>query len=366
MALATPLATRLYTDPEIFERDKREIFYSSWQCVCHLSEVARPGDYVSFTVVDEKVFVICDGSGQLQAFYNTCRHRGHPLLNGSGNSGKTLVCPYHAWGYDLEGQVINVPGANAEEAQACRKLRLKSIPVAVYCGFVFVSLEPRVESPQQEFADLETVIKSFHPEPERLRFVCETSIQHECNWKISIENYNECYHCPTVHGQSLARGVLDMDGYSIQPHGSMIWHEGKAQSKHEKEYDYDVEHSERAGDYAAYWLWPSVAFCCYPGGYLTVRQWLPLNWRQTIYRYRWFSDGHLADAEVEKLMHWHRDTTGAEDEAVVGKIQEAMESRSFEPSPYILGDGSSVLSEVGVQHFHKLYREVIDVAGSTR
>ena len=362
MAHAIPLAKRFYTEPDIFEREKQEIFYRSWQCVCHVSEVAKPGDYVCFTIVDEKVFVTRDRSGELQAFYNLCRHRGHPLLDGAGNTGKTIVCPYHAWGYDLEGKVLNVPGASPEEVETCRALRLQTIAVEEFCGFVFVSLDPQVESPRVQFDGLETVVRSFHPEPEKLRFVSETSIEHDCNWKISIENYNECYHCPTVHGSSLARGVLDMNGYSIRPNGSMIWHEGKAQSKHEKDYDYDVGHGTRGGDYAAYWLWPSVSLCCYPGGYFTIRQWLPRTWRHTTYRYRWFSDGQIADADVEKLMHRHRDTTGAEDEAVVGKIQEAMESRAYEPAPYVLGDGYSLMSEVGVQHFHKLYRDAIEDA----
>ena len=160
--MASPLAVEYYTDAAQFERDKVEIFYPSWQCVCHVSEVARPGDYACFTIVDEKVFVIRDREGVLRAYYNLCRHRGHPLLNGSGNTGKTLVCPYHAWGYDLEGRVINVPGASTEEAEACLGMQLRAIRVAEYCGFVFVSLDPKIESPQVQFADLETVIRSFH------------------------------------------------------------------------------------------------------------------------------------------------------------------------------------------------------------
>jgi len=148
-----------------------------------------------------------------------------------------------------------------------------------------------------------------------------------------------------------------MDGYTTEARGKMIWHQGKAQSVNEKQYDYDTSRSPRAGDYGAYWIWPNVSFCCYPGGFFTIRQWLPRNYRQTTYRYRWFSDGRLPDAEVEALMHKHKITTGAEDEAVVSKIQTGMESRAFEPGPYILGDGIGALSEVGIRHFHDLYRE---------
>ncbi len=226
----------------------------------------------------------------------------------------------------------------------------------VFCGFVFVNLDDSAASLCSQVPELEAELLSYHPDPGALRFVCETSIEHQCNWKLSIENYNECYHCPTVHASSLTRGVLSMDGYTTEARGQMIWHQGKAQTDNEKQYDYDTGRGPRAGDYGAYWIWPNVSFCCYPGGFFTIRQWLPRNFRQTTYRYRWFSDGSLPDAEVEALMHKHKSTTGAEDEAVVSKIQAGIESRAFEPGPYILGDGIGALSEVGIRHFHDLYR----------
>lgn len=359
----SPPAIEYYTDAAHFERDKHDIFYRSWQCVCHVSEVARPGDYATCSIVDEKIFVLRNPGGELRAWYNLCRHRGHPLLEGFGNTGKRLVCPYHAWCYDLSGKVVSVPGASAEEASLCGKLELIAIRVEVLCGFVFVNLDAEARSLTDSFPGLEPELQSFHPDPAALQFVCETSIEHRCNWKISIENYNECYHCPTVHASSLTRGVLDMEGYSIEPHGVMIWHEGKAQTRNEKQYDYDTGHSARADDYAAYWMWPNVALCCYPGGYFTIRQWLPINWRKTIYRYRWFSDGRLAPGDVENLMITHRETTGAEDEVVVARLQQAMESRAYRPGPYIVGDGRSSLSEVGVRHFHRLYRDAKRAAG---
>lgn len=359
MKTPSPLAVDYYIDPAYFERDKIDIFYRSWECVCHVSEVAEPGDFVTHDLVDEKVLVLRDQAGKLSAFFNLCRHRGYPLLEGSGNTGKRMVCPYHAWCYDLSGSVVSVPGASAAESEACAGLKLRQVRVEEFCGFVFVNLDPQAASMQSLFADVDAVVRSFHPDPGLLRFVSETSIVHDCNWKISIENYNECYHCPTIHASSLTRGVLDMDGYSIIPHGQTIWHQGRAQTASRKQYDYDVGHGERGGDYGSYWLWPKVSFCCYPGGYFSIRQWLPINWRKTVYRYRWFSDGSLSDDKVRELMATHRRTTGAEDEAVVSRVQQGMESRAFEPGPYIVGDGDSAISEIGVRHFHQLYRAAI-------
>ncbi|MFT5115073.1 MAG: phenylpropionate dioxygenase-like ring-hydroxylating dioxygenase large terminal subunit [Parasphingorhabdus sp.] len=97
----------------------------------------------------------------------------------------------------------------------------------------------------------------------------------------------------------------------------------------------------------------------YPGGYFTIRQWLPVSWNRTIYRYRWFTSGDISDNDVRALMIKHKETTGAEDEVVVCKIQKAMQSRAFEPGPYVIGDRRGAMSEVGLRHFHNLYREAL-------
>lgn len=327
--------------------------------MCHVSEVARTGAFTTLQIADENVFVVRGNDGELRAFYNVCRHRGHPLVEGSGQTGKLMVCPYHAWAYDLTGTLKRVPGQGSGDEVTCDQIQLRPIRVEAFCGFIFVNLDEDAAPLSDQIGDFEDVFRSYHPDPDKLVFVCETTIEHDSNWKLSVENYNECYHCPTVHASSLTRGVLSMDGYTTVPHGRMIWHEGKAQTANEKQYDYDVTKSPRAGDYGAYWTWPNVSFCFYPGGYFTIRQWLPVTWRKTIYRYRWFSDGSIPDGDVRSLMDKHKNTTGAEDEAVVSRIQRGMESRCFEPGPYIIGDGQGALSEVGIRHFHNLYRETM-------
>ena len=354
-----PLTAKYYVEPRWFDIDKEKIFYRTWQCVCHVSEVAAPGQFAAHRIVDEDVFVIRDRSGSLHAFYNICRHRGHSLVEGKGQVKNLLVCPYHAWSYELSGKLRRAPGVSEADRLLCDRIALRPVRVEEFCGFVFVNLDDGAKPLRELAGDLEEVLCSYHPDPAKLRFVCETSIDHDCNWKLSVDNYNECYHCPTIHGSSLTRGVLSMEGYTTVPHGHMIWHEGKAQTVNQKQYDYDITKGPRAGDYGAYWIWPNVSFCCYPGGYFTIRQWLPVAWRKTIYRYRWFSDGTIPDEDVEALMTKHKKTTGAEDAAVVSKIQKGMESRAFEPGPYVIGDGLGAMSEVGLRHFHQLYRDAL-------
>ena len=355
--LSSPLPSRYYTDPALFEVDKREIFYRSWQCVGHVSELPEIGDYLTFAVADESIAVVRGTDRVLRAFYNVCRHRGHPVVEGRGNCSQ-LVCAYHAWTYRLDGRLCAAPATRGDARFDPADIGLQEVCLEEFCGLILVNLDETQPPAAELYAAVREEIESFVPDPADFRLVCETSIEHHCNWKLSVENYNECYHCPTVHKASLTRGVLDLAGYRVDPRGYAISHLGKAQTRNRKQYDYDPLHGARGDEYGAWFLWPSVALTCYPGGYMSIRQWLAVGPRRTVYLYRWFSDGEIADADVEALMRTHRDTTGAEDAVVVAKVQRGMESRAFSPGPFVLGDGGA-LSEVGVRHFQSLYRRAL-------
>ncbi|MBT7611978.1 MAG: aromatic ring-hydroxylating dioxygenase subunit alpha, partial [Rhodospirillaceae bacterium] len=192
MTREQPLEARFYTDPEVFERDRERIFHRTWQCVGHVSEVSEPGDYMTLPIVDENVFVIRGDDGALRAFYNVCRHRGHPLVEGAGSAKRGLVCPYHAWSYELDGRFRGAPAASADDLAACKGIGLRSVLLEEFCGFVFVNLDDVAAPLTPDLTGLEEQLCSFHPDPAGLRFVCETTIEHDCNWKLSVENYNEC------------------------------------------------------------------------------------------------------------------------------------------------------------------------------
>ena len=95
----------LYSDPAVFAEEKRRLFYASWQIVAHESELPNPGDYVCATVVDQSLFVLRGNDGVVRAFFNVCQHRAHELLKGKGNVKSVIVCPYHAWSYELDGSL---------------------------------------------------------------------------------------------------------------------------------------------------------------------------------------------------------------------------------------------------------------------
>ncbi len=95
----------LYSDPAVFAEEKRRLFYASWQVVAHESELPNAGDYVCASVVDQSLFVLRGHDGVVRAFFNVCQHRAHELLTGKGNVKSVIVCPYHAWSYELDGSL---------------------------------------------------------------------------------------------------------------------------------------------------------------------------------------------------------------------------------------------------------------------
>ena len=116
-ARSAALPGALYSDPAVFAEEKRRLFYKSWQIVAHESELPNPGDYVCATVVDQSLFVLRGGDGVVRAFFNVCQHRAHELLKGKGTVKSVIVCPYHAWSYELDG---SLRGARATRRRPAR------------------------------------------------------------------------------------------------------------------------------------------------------------------------------------------------------------------------------------------------------
>ena len=227
------LLREFYVSPEIFRQEQERIFYREWFCAGRVEDLDQPGDYVALTVAGESVIVARARDGQLVAHYNVCRHRGSRLVaEGSRGSLTGFKCPYHSWTYTLEGQLRTAPFLTAEE---CDKAGLRLHPVGVqsWGGFLFLNLSP-AEAASRGY-DLAAQIGAV---PERLcRYpLSELRSGHRieysvaANWKVLLENYNECYHCGPVHPELCRlvpafreRGGSELDWDRGIPHREGAW-----------------------------------------------------------------------------------------------------------------------------------------------
>ena len=137
----TSLAARYYTDPKLFEVETNGLLARSWQFACHCSQLAEVGDYACFEIAGESLFAVRGRDQKIRAYYNVCQHRAHQLLTGSGRT-RVIVCPYHAWTYELTGGLRAGPNINAVEGFDKSQICLTEVRCEEFLGFLFVNLDP--------------------------------------------------------------------------------------------------------------------------------------------------------------------------------------------------------------------------------
>ncbi|MBD2461800.1 aromatic ring-hydroxylating dioxygenase subunit alpha [Oscillatoria sp. FACHB-1407] len=187
-----------YTSEAIFAEEVERIFYRRWVCVGRAEELPEPGDYITRQVGTESLILVRNRYGAIQAFYNLCRHRGVRLCSdATGHVAGTIRCPYHAWGYALTGELVAAPFMSEVEGFDAEDYALKAVAIATWEGFLFVNLSDYPEPFEQAFAPLLNRFSQWQIPTLRRGYRIDYPLH--ANWKILVQNYSECYHCPTVH-----------------------------------------------------------------------------------------------------------------------------------------------------------------------
>jgi Rieske 2Fe-2S family protein len=195
---AKTLAQKYLVSEEIFAEEQKRIFSKQWVCVSHQNDIATAGDYLLAQIAGESVLVVRDQSGEVRAFYNTCRHRGTRLCEeDKGHFRQTIQCPYHAWTYGLDGRLLGAPHMEQCEGFDKAAYPLNEVKTGLWEGFIFVSLAENPVPLETVFAPLSG--KFSHWNLPKLRSAKRIEYDVRANWKLVFENYSECYHCPLVH-----------------------------------------------------------------------------------------------------------------------------------------------------------------------
>ena len=348
------LDAKYFTDSGIYDRVKKEIYFKTWQLACHRSQVANVGDYFSFSIFDQDIFVVRGQDQTLKAMYNVCQHRGHRLVSGCGNK-STIVCPYHAWSYTLDGRLKRAPNSDKVNGFDASSIRIPQIRLEEFLGFVFVNLDVECLGMDEYYPGVREAILALCPEIESHLFAHEHTAEEGCNWLIAVENYNECYHCKMAHPQ-FAKGVIDPNSYAVKPFGmgKVLRHTSKATQSGKAWYDVS------GADYGSFFLWPSTALQFYPGGLVNTYHWRPLAVEDTRVHRGWYSqDGKVSDT-LQKVIDLDRETTFAEDLELVKNVQRGLRSMGYTPGPLILDPEGGIDNELSVATLHQWLREAVD------
>lgn len=341
------LAPRYYLDPAIFEREKERVFFRTWQYAGHVSQLQKAGDYFTFSLLDQSLFCVRDQAGTIRTFYNVCQHRAHELLQGSGNR-RSFVCPYHAWTYTLDGKLKRAPNSSNVPGFDANVICLSEVRTESFCGFLFVNLDTDAAPMQDWFPQAESELRAFVPEIDRLQPVVWSEIAEACNWKVSVENYSECYHCRLNH-PTFASGVIRPETYNVMAQGHCLRHTTECANLERMTYPIDLDANAHAGDYSAWFLWPGASFQVYPGNVLNTYVWRPVDVGNVVVWRGWYTPDGIHSEVIDKLAQQDLDTTVAEDVRLVESVQRGLGSRGYTPGPLVLDPHYGVNSEHSVQ-----------------
>jgi Rieske 2Fe-2S family protein len=221
-SLIPTLAGAYYTDPDVFAREQQFIFEQMWFCVVRSSDLAKPGAFQKVQVGRESVLVIRGRDGALRAFLNICRHRGAQLCTQpSGEIKRNLQCPYHAWTYGLDGQLVAAPNLTKMPDVDRVEYGLHKVHLREWLGYAWVSLADEPPSFEDEvqgavverLGNLESIERY---ETQDLELGKRITYDVKANWKLIIENFMECYHCATIHPELTEVLPEFADGYAAQ------------------------------------------------------------------------------------------------------------------------------------------------------
>jgi phenylpropionate dioxygenase-like ring-hydroxylating dioxygenase large terminal subunit len=191
-----------YCSEDFLELEREQLFRRKWICLGREEEIPEVGDYFATDLVAEPVILVRTAVNTVKALSNVCRHRAMPLLQGAGNASR-LTCPYHAWTYDLHGQLQRAPGVDDHHADFIRDCKLPQFKCETWHGFIFVNLDADAESFTASVTarELEPMVKNMHIED--MRLIYSDTQEWDANWKCLVENFLEGYHLSSVHRKTL-------------------------------------------------------------------------------------------------------------------------------------------------------------------
>ncbi|MGB6103840.1 MAG: aromatic ring-hydroxylating dioxygenase subunit alpha [Pusillimonas sp.] len=357
LAEARHLPGKIYSSDEIAAQEKERIFMKEWLCVARVEELPNPGDYLTREIVDEPFVVTRNAEGQIVAFMNMCLHRGVAVAYGSGNA-KDFSCPYHAWLYDLDGNLITAPRFENEAANLknCRLRRLQSV---VWRGWIFITFNQNPMPFEHHVGVLEDELWWF--QSDQCVLADKMVLEIDCNWKLLVENLVDIYHVPVIHKGTIGafnnyknlkarlyeRGAWAYDQKG-RPHSktgeqlfpTLPWLEG-----------HGMENSTRAG------LFPNINMSMRYDSLRLWQAWPRGTDKMTLECYFLFDPSALALEDFQQRLEHYRTFVQQiikEDAEMVVALQRAMSSNFYEPGPM-------AKTEVVVQHLMKYYLDAMEL-----
>lgn len=350
----------IYRDPDFLEAEKERVFLTSWQIVCHLNDIPNAGDYHTLDFLGEPLVAVRGQDGGVKAFFNVCRHRAARILDGNaGRCAGRIVCPYHAWTYDLDGHLTAVPHRKEFADFSLDRFGLKPVETEIYKGFIFVRLKPGLPSVAEMLAPYESELAACRLE--ELQPLGRVTLRtRHVNWKNVTDNYSDGMHITVAH-PGLTRLFGQSYGIEAQPWVDKMWghlRDIPSSQLSERLYQALLPGSpylpeERQRLWVYFKLWPNVAFDIYPDQ-IDFMQMIPISPTETLIReIAYAHPDSRREMRAARYLNWRINrNVSLEDKTLIERVQTGMGSRSFSPGP--LGR-----NEVSLRSFARRMRGLI-------
>jgi phenylpropionate dioxygenase-like ring-hydroxylating dioxygenase large terminal subunit len=338
-----------YVDPEVLRREQERIFRQAWQYAGHLGEAPEPGTFFATRAGRTPVVVTRARDGELRAFLNVCRHRGFPVVEGTGTR-ETLQCPYHAWTYGLDGSLRSAPRAEEIEDFDRESLGLCAVAVDTWGPFVFVNTSPEPEPLAAALGSMPAQVAELGLDVGDLVFSTRWEAELEANWKVVCENFLECYHCSVAHPQLAELLDVSVDAYALST-------DGRLSSQHGPVRETPRTRMHMGGELPRsqfHFLWPNLGVNIFPGRpNISIGPIVPLGPDRTYRFLDYFFGSDVDQAWIDELMAFD-DQVGREDKALVEGVHRGIASGALEHG-WLLGR-----SEQLIGHFQQLTRAALE------
>jgi choline monooxygenase len=341
-----------YSDPDVHAHE-RAIFERSWQYAGPAELVAEPGSYLTTQAGHVPVVVTRDRSGMLHGFVNVCRHRGHVVASGSGCR-ETLQCPYHAWTYGLDGSLRRAPRSEREPGFDASALGLRPVAVDGWGPWLFVNPDVAAAPLAETLSDLPELLAQSGLDISVLRFHSHHEWELQVNWKVALENYLECYHCPVAHPGFSKVIDVDPDSYELLARptyssqvapvkASALAGNGKA--------PYDPRGEVTQSQY--HFIWPNTTINIDPGPQnISIERWLPLGPDRTLEVSDYWFGADVGEERVQELIAFGTQVA-KEDIALCERVQAGLDSGG-------VPQGRLMLASEGLIHdFQRRVRDAV-------
>lgn len=201
-----------YTDPEFMALEQEHLWRKSWLYACHRDEVPEAGSFFLFRRTGSPILVIRGKDGVVRAFYNTCRHRGGPLVKECRGKVPGLVCGYHGWTYSLDGKLVGLRDKRDFVGLDMADYPLVPVRCEQFGNWIFLNEDPDAEPLLQHLGPIPGYLEQI--QPDQVRFVDRRSYPVRCNIKVLMDAFLEVYHLKSIHQGTVDR-FLDYRGTSI-------------------------------------------------------------------------------------------------------------------------------------------------------